>query len=71
MSDNELKIMCLKAMKAGLINNRVTIVDIQAQLQAQAEEEFNDKNVSLSKVPTFSNKGVLTAKVMLDLAKVK
>ena len=72
MADPELKIMCLKAMKAGLKNNRVTIVDIQAQLQAQGElDNSTTNNDELMKIPEFDNKGVLTAKVMLDLAKVK
>lgn len=67
MGDFDLKIMCLKAAKAGLANNLVTSKDIDAYSVAQGSGASNVAEVS----PSFSKTAVTSAKVMLDLAKVK
>lgn len=78
MFDSDLKIMCLKAMKAGLEHGHVTSLDVQTQLQAQGEIDsvsissgaYKDDDSRL-KLPEFDKHAISSAKVMLDLTKVK
>ena len=77
MFDADLKIMCLKAMKAGLEHEQVSSADIQAQLQAQGELDSTSissgvyKDDSRLQMPGFDKLAISSAKVMLDLTKVK
>ena len=67
MGDFDLKIMCLKAAKAGLAHNLVTSKDMDAYSVAQGVSGSSADATN----PSFSKTAVTSAKVMLDLDKVK
>jgi len=69
MGDFDLKIMCLKAAKAGLAHNLVTSKDIDAYSVAQGVS--SSSSISSESTPSFSKTAIASAKVMLDLDKVK
>jgi hypothetical protein len=65
-----LKTLCINALKVGLAKNLVTNSDQDAHLKAQGLK-FSERTAETIKVPSTGKGSIKTAKIMLDLQKVR
>ena len=70
MKDADLRIMCAKALKAGLSKNLVGVNDLDAHLSAQGVKLVDRTPTSLV-IPKVVGKTIVKAKVMLDMNKMR
>jgi len=70
ITNNEMKIACLKALKAGLTAGLVTPTDMQSYITAQGKNAILPAG-GVDSVTPFDPKTIKTAKVMLDNTRMR
>ena len=70
VTNNQMKIACLKALKAGLTSGLVTPTDMKCYVTAQGKNAILPPN-GVDSVTPFSPSSIKTAKVMLDLTRLR